>query len=189
MTQSRVLALVGSLRQASVNRQVAEAAAHHAPAGAEVVIFEGLGDLPFYNEDIDKPDTVIPEVAALRSAAGDADAVLFVTPEYNGTIPAVLKNAIDWLSRPYGAGALVGKPIAVVSVSPTQYAAQWANADTVRSIGIAGGKVVENAVLTIGQTGEKFGDKHPRENDEVGSQLGSVVEELVSATESELLSA
>ncbi|NMN94475.1 NAD(P)H-dependent oxidoreductase [Antrihabitans stalactiti] len=189
MTQSRVLALVGSLRQGSVNRQVAEAAAHHAPAGAEIVIFEGLGDLPFYNEDIDNPDTVIPEVEALRTAAGDADAVLVVTPEYNGTIPGVLKNAIDWLSRPYGNGAIVGKPTAVVSVSPVQYGAKWANEDTVRSIGIAGGKVVENAVLTIGQTGEKFGDKHPRENDEIGSLLTGVVEELVGASESELLSA
>ena len=113
MADVKVLALVGSLRAASINRQLAELAAETAPDGVTVTVFDGLGDLPFYNEDIDNDD-VPASVVALREAAADADAALVVTPEYNGSIPGVLKNAIDWLSRPFGNGALKGKPTAVI---------------------------------------------------------------------------
>lgn len=102
----KILALVGSLRAASFNRQIAELAAKVAPDGVTVTMFEGLGDLPFYNEDIDTATEVPAPVSALREAASDAHAALVVTPEYNGSIPAVIKNAIDWLSRPFGDGAL-----------------------------------------------------------------------------------
>ncbi len=70
--------------------------------------------------------------------------MLVVTPEYNGTMPAVLNNAIDWLSRPYGTGALVGKPFAVVGATPTPYGGKWAHQDTRRSAGIAGAVVLEH---------------------------------------------
>ena len=113
MADVKVLALVGSLRAASINRQLAELAAETAPDGVSVTVFDGLGDLPFYNEDIDNDD-VPASVVALRTAAADADAALVITPEYNGSIPGVLKNAIDWLSRPFGNGALKGKPAAVI---------------------------------------------------------------------------
>lgn len=102
----RILALVGSLRAGSTNRQLAEAAAKHAPEGADVVLFEGLADIPFYNEDVDVEGSVPAAAAKLREAAAAADAFLLFSPEYNGTIPAVLKNAIDWLSRPYGSRRL-----------------------------------------------------------------------------------
>ncbi|MGV7852927.1 NAD(P)H-dependent oxidoreductase, partial [Mycobacterium kansasii] len=75
--------------------QIAELAAAVAPDGVSVTVFEGLGELPFYNEDIDTPDGIPDAVIALRQAAAQADAALVVTPEYNGTIPAVIKNAID----------------------------------------------------------------------------------------------
>src|ERR1700761_6688515 len=92
-TEIKVLALVGSLRAASINRKIAELAAVVAPDGVSVTVFEGLGELPFYNEDIDdamNPDApALAPVVALRAAAGDADAALVVTPEYNGSIPAV----------------------------------------------------------------------------------------------------
>ncbi|WP_443987207.1 NAD(P)H-dependent oxidoreductase, partial [Mycobacterium marinum] len=110
----KVLALVGSLRVASINRQIAQLAADVAPDGVSVTVFEGLGDLPFYNEDIDTPDQVPAPVSALREVASQSDAALVVTPEYNGSIPAVIKNAIDWLSRPFGDGALKDKPLAVI---------------------------------------------------------------------------
>ncbi|MCE9516908.1 MAG: NAD(P)H-dependent oxidoreductase, partial [Mycobacterium sp.] len=111
-----VLALVGSLRTASINRQLAELAAQSAPDGVTVVVYDGLGDLPFYNEDIDTADAPAA-VSALRTAAADADAALVVTPEYNGSIPGVLKNAIDWLSRPWGDGAFKDKPLAVIGTA------------------------------------------------------------------------
>src|SRR6202044_3808045 len=99
MSDTKVLALVGSLRAASINRQIAELATEVAPDGVAVTIFEGLGDLPFYNEDIDNDVDVPAAVTALRAVAAEADATLVVTPEYNGSYPAVIKNAMDWLSR------------------------------------------------------------------------------------------
>ena len=121
----KILALVGSLRARSINRQIAELAAAVSPDGVTVTVFEGLGELPFYNEDIDDAMNAdappLAPVAALRAATADADAALVVTPEYNGSIPAVVKNAIDWLSRPFGDGALKGKPLAVIGGSFGQY--------------------------------------------------------------------
>jgi len=80
---------------------------------------------------------------ALRDQVAAADRVLAVTPEYNGTMPAVLNNAIDWLSRPYGQGAIKGKPFAVVGATPTPYGGKWAHDDARRSAGVAGALVVE----------------------------------------------
>jgi len=94
-----VVTLVGSLRAGSMNRQLAELGAENAPDGVTLTVFNGLADLPFYNEDIDC-EPVPQEAAALREAVAAADAALIVTPEYNGGLPAVIKNAIDWLSRP-----------------------------------------------------------------------------------------
>src|SRR4051794_2596461 len=117
---THVAVLVGSLRADSVNRQIAESLRDLAPAGTGVGIVDGLGDLPFYNEDLDGEG--VPElVTRVRAQVGQADRVLAVTPEYNATMPAVLNNAIDWLSRPYGAGAISGKPFGVIGVTPTPY--------------------------------------------------------------------
>ncbi|MDI9917699.1 NAD(P)H-dependent oxidoreductase [Rhodococcus sp. IEGM 1379] len=182
MSQSNVLVLVGSLRAGSVNRQLAETAVAAAPEGAALTILEGLADVPFYNEDLDVEGASIPAVDALRNAAGDADGFLLVTPEYNGTIPAVLKNAIDWISRPYGVGAVSGKPVAVISASPSGNGAKWAHDDTVKAVGVAGGKVIEDTALSIGGTFDKFGTAHPRENAEVVAQVSKVVADLVDAT-------
>jgi NAD(P)H-dependent FMN reductase len=173
-----VLALVGSLRAASINRQLAELAADNAPTGVTVHVYDGLGDLPFYNEDLDNENAPASVVAA-RAAAAEADAVLVVTPEYNASIPGVLKNAIDWLSRPYGAGALVGKPLAVVGASLGQYGGVWAHDETRKSFGVAGPRVVESIKLSI--PGTALDGKHPRENGELVESLRAAVEELVAS--------
>jgi NAD(P)H-dependent FMN reductase len=149
----KVLALVGSLRAASINRQIAELAAAVAPAGVTVTVFEGLGELPFYNEEIDDAMSTdappVAPVAALRAAAAGADAALVVTPEYNGSFPAVVKNAIDWLSRPFGDGALKEKPLAVIGGSFGQYGGVWAHDATRKSFGIAGARVIETIKLSV----------------------------------------
>ncbi|AZE48758.1 Chromate reductase [Pseudomonas chlororaphis] len=110
-----IAVLVGSLRKASINRKVALALAELAPANLRLKIVE-IGDLPLYNEDID----VDPPAAyrTFREQVSAADAVLFVTPEYNRSVPAPMKNAIDVGSRPYGKSAWNGKPGAVISASP-----------------------------------------------------------------------
>jgi NAD(P)H-dependent FMN reductase len=176
----RILALVGSLRAGSHNRQLAEAAVKLAPEGADVVLFEGLADVPFYNEDIDVEGNVPATAAKLREAAQSADAFLLFSPEYNGTIPAVLKNAIDWLSRPYGAGAFGGKPVAVVGTAFGQYGGVWAQDETRKSVGIAGGNVLEDVTLSIPGSMVRFAETHPADDTEVAAQLTEVVARLHS---------
>ncbi|GAA4810182.1 NAD(P)H-dependent oxidoreductase [Streptomyces ziwulingensis] len=174
----RILALVGSLRAGSHNRQLAEAAGKLAPEGAEVEIFEGLAEVPFYNEDIDVEGAVPAAAARLREAAQAADAFLILSPEYNGTMPGVLKNAIDWLSRPFGAGAFGGKPVAVIGTAFGQYGGVWAQDDTRKAVGIAGGKVIEELKLSIPGSVTRFAELHPVDDTEVAAQLTEVVARL-----------
>jgi len=177
MPDINVLVLLGSLRAASVNRQLAELAIEGAPDGVNLRLFDRLGELPFYNEDIDNDDVAEP-VAALRAAAADSDAALVVTPEYNGSIPGVLKNAVDWLSRPYGDSALKNKPMAVVGASLGQYGGVWAHDETRKTFGIAGPRVIEDLKLSIPMT--TFDGKHPRENTEVAGNLRDIVGKLAA---------
>lgn len=177
MPQITILTLVGSLRSGSVNRQIAEVAAGVAPDGVRLEIYEGLDQLPFYNEDLDTPQP--PEsVAALRAAAAAADAALVVTPEYNGSIPGVLKNAIDWLSRPYGASDLQGKPLAVIGTAAGRYGGSWAHDETRKSFGIAGPRVIESITLSLPI--KTLGGRHPRENAELVTAVRQAVERLAA---------
>ena len=177
MSDTEVLVLLGSLRAASINRQLAELAVETAPEGVSLQLFDRLGELPFYNEDIDNDDVAEP-VAALRAAAADVDAALVVTPEYNGSIPGVLKNAIDWLSRPFGDSALKDKPLAVVGAAGGQYGGVWAHDETRKSFGVAGPRVVEELKLSV--PAKTFDGKHPRENAEVAENLRNVVGKLAA---------
>ena len=146
MTDTRVIVLVGSLRADSLNRRIAEVLRDQAPAGVTLEIVDGLEQLPFYNEDLDGVN--VPAVAAaLRDKVANADRVLAVTPEYNGTMPAVLNNAIDWLSRPYGQGAIVGKPFAAIGATPTPYGGKWSHEHARHSATIAGAVVVDGIVV------------------------------------------
>jgi NAD(P)H-dependent FMN reductase len=181
MGNTSILTLVGSLRAASINRQLADAATEAAPDGVNVIRYEGLDDLPFYNEDLDIADAPAP-VAALRAAAADADAVLVVTPEYNGSIPGVLKNAIDWLSRPYGSSALKDKPLAVIGAALGRYGGAWAHDETRKSFGIAAPRVIESITLSLPIS--SLDGKHPRENAEVIKALRDALAQLVAEIDS-----
>ncbi|MDP2772219.1 MAG: NAD(P)H-dependent oxidoreductase [Nocardioides sp.] len=173
-TNTRIVALVGSLRADSLNRRIAEALRDQAPEGVVIEIAQDLETLPFYNEDLDASDT--PAAAlALRDLVGGADAVLAVTPEYNGTMPAVLNNAIDWLSRPYGVAALSGKPFGVVGATPTPYGGKWAHADAVRSAGVAGAVVVDGAVHS-----QSAIDVNVLEDADILGRLQAVVDSLAA---------
>ena len=171
---TRVAVLVGSLRADSINRQVAESLRDQAPEGVEIDIVDGLADVPFYNEDLDN-DSAPSAALLLRERVAQADRILVVTPEYNATMPAVLNNAIDWLSRPYGQGALVGKPFGVIGVTPTPYGGKWAHEDAQRSAKIAGAVVVED--VTVSQTSI---DVDVLRDGEVQAKLHNAVETLVS---------
>lgn len=178
----RILALVGSLRSGSHNRQLAEAAVKIAPEYVEVEIYEGLADVPFYNEDIDVEGSVPTAAVKLREAAERADAFLFFSPEYNGTIPAVLKNAIDWYSRPMGSGALVGKPAAVVGTAYGQFGGVWAQDEARKALGIAGGTVLEDVKFSIPSSVVRFASLHPVDDSDVTEKLPVVLEQLAAAT-------
>jgi NAD(P)H-dependent FMN reductase len=147
MSDTRVLVLVGSLRADSYNRRLAEAIAEQAPVGTDVVIADGLAEIPFYNEDQDG-ENAPAAVVKFREQVAAADRLLVVTPEYNGTMPAVINNALDWASRPFGVGAIVGKPLAVVGTAVGQYGGKWAHDDTRRSAKVAGAQVVEDIELS-----------------------------------------
>src|SRR3954469_25864107 len=125
MATRKVAVIVGSLRKGSYNRMMARAAAEVAPAGLDLEIVE-IGDLALYNEDSDKGTP--PEAwTRFRQQVKAVDAVLFATPEYNRSVPAPLKNAIDVGSRPYGQSAWNGKPGAIVSAAPGAIGAYGAN--------------------------------------------------------------
>ena len=112
----KILGIPGSLRQASYNRYALEAAQKMMPDGAILEIF-GLEGIPPYNQDLENPPP--STVAELKSRIRGADAILFATPEYNYSVSGVLKNAIDWASRPKGDSAWNGKPAAVMGASPS----------------------------------------------------------------------
>ena len=177
---TRILALVGSLRAGSYNKQLAEAAVKYAPEGVDVDIFDSLADVAFYNEDIDRPGAVAT-ADRLRVEVQSADALLFVTPEYNGTIPASLKNAIDWISRPYGAGVISGKPVAVIGVSNGRYGGVWAHDDTRKAASIAGANVLDDVTLSVPHGTTRFATIHPAHDDEIAHAMPTILAALAAA--------
>ena len=178
MSKNTVLTLVGSLRAGSTNQKLAEAIQLNAPEQVEVLIHDSLGNIPFYNEDIDVEGQVPAAAAALRAAANDADTLLLVTPEHNGTVPASLKNAIDWLSRPFGAGALSGKPTAVVGTAFGQFGGVWAQDEARKAVGIAGAQVLEDVKLAVPGSMVRFAEVHPKDDAEVVEQIKGVFDAL-----------
>jgi chromate reductase len=150
----RILAVSGSLREGSYNTSLLRAAVEAAPDGVEVELWEGLAELPLYDEDLDDADA--PEsVRRLRADWAAADAILFSTPEYNGSVPGGLKNAVDWASRPKLEGVLRNKPIAVVGASIGQFGALWAQQDLKRILGIAGARVI-GTEIPVSRAHERF---------------------------------
>lgn len=140
-----ILMLAGSLRAGSWTGQVVDAVAGLLPDGVQARTYLDLASLPHYDADLDT--TTPPEpVVALRAALAAADGLVVASPEYNGSIPGVLKNALDWASRPRGASPVDGLPVAVVSVSPSGRGAQWAREDLVKVLRVAGARPLEGAL-------------------------------------------
>jgi chromate reductase, NAD(P)H dehydrogenase (quinone) len=149
----RILAVSGSLREGSYNTGLLRAALEAAPDGVELELWEGLGELPLYDEELE-PDAP-GSVRRLREDWAAADAILFATPEYNGSVPGGLKNAIDWASRPTLEGVLRNKPVAVVGASTGQFGALWAQQDLKRILGVAGARVV-GTEIPVARAHERF---------------------------------
>jgi chromate reductase len=151
----RVLGISGSLRRDSHNTALLRHAGELFEAeGAEFVIYDGLRDIPPYDADEDTEDA--PEaVARIRAAVAEADAVFFATPEFNSSIPGVLKNALDWVSRPLATNPIRNKPVAVVGASTGMFGAVWAQAELRKVLGSMGARVVDNEVA-VGHADTRF---------------------------------
>ena len=181
-----VLGISGSLRAHSYNTQLLRAAEELLPEGVAFELYDGLGALPPYDQDVEDDGAPAP-VQDLRARIAGADAVLFATPEYNGSIPGVLKNAVDWASRPRAGTSLANKPVAVAGATTGAFGGVWAQADLRKVLGIAGARVVEGDVA-IGHAPDKFAggvlvDAESR------SQLGELLRELVQQAELRLVNA
>jgi len=174
----RILGISGSLRHDSHNTQLLRAAAEALPGGVGLELWDGLKAVPPYDQD-DDVQPAPAAVAALREAIAGADAVLFATPEYNSSIPGVLKNALDWVSRPLATNALRNKPVAVVGASTGAFGAVWSQAELRKVLAAIGARVLEGD-LAVGHAPSRF-DEHGRLiDDDVRDQLREVVEALAA---------
>ncbi len=183
----QILALSGSLRAESYNTALARAAAELAPAGTEIELYEGLAWIPPYDGDDDGEDPPAT-VAMLREQIRDADGLLVVTPEYNGSIPGVLKNAIDWASRPHRESALWGKTVAIAGATTGRYGAIWAQQDLRRVLGLAGARVVDGE-MPVPLAHEKFDAEGRLVDPLLAERLCAHVEALVAEASAVLLAA
>ena len=185
----RILAVSGSLRGGSHNTNLLRAAVDAAPEGVEVELFDpsGIADLPVYDQDLDTGD-VPRSVVRLREEWGKADAILFATPEYNGSVPGGLKNAVDWASRPVRESALTGKTVAVVGASTGQFGAMWAQADLRKILKTAGARVVDSEVA-VGKADTRFTEDGTLLDDDIREQLAETVELLVAEGRPRLVAA
>lgn len=180
----KILAMSGSLR-AAANTRVVLAAAQEAirqaaaEEGREVEfdLYEGIGELPIFNEEIERP---VPDaVLDLRERIEAADGLLIVTPEYNASIPGGLKNAIDWASRPAGETVLADKPAAAIANSNSPFGGTWAGDHLRRSLTFAGASVIDDE-LAIGQVLSHFDDEG-KPDAETRAKLAETAAKLVAA--------
>ena len=175
----RVLGISGSLRRDSHNTRLLRAAGELIrKQGAEFEVFDGLKAIPPYDEDDDVGDGPAA-VARLRRAIAGADAVLFATPEYNSSIPGVLKNAVDWASRPLAANSLRNKPVAVIGASTGMFGAVWAQAELRKVLAATGARVLEGDVA-FGHADRHFDAEGRLPEGELRDQLAEIVAALAA---------
>jgi chromate reductase len=167
----KIAVIVGSLRTNSNSLNLAHAIAAEAPKGLEFDIVP-IGDLPFYNQDLD-PASAPAAWTAFRTRVKTADAVLFITPEYNRSVPAVLKNAVDVGSRPYGQSAWAGKPAAVVSSSIGPISGFGANHHLRQSLAFLDMPTLQQPEMYLGSVGDWFNEAGAVKNADTRKFLGA----------------
>ena len=151
----RVLTISGSLRPDSLNTLLLHAAEEQAPAGVQLVRFTELAAIPPFHGERSDPGERPAAVRELSEQIEAADALLIATPEYNGSVPGVLKNALDWVSTPFPDNVLRGKPVAVIGASTGGYGGMWAQAELRKVLGLTGARVV-NGDLSLARAHEHF---------------------------------
>jgi chromate reductase len=172
----RILAISGSLRNGSSNTNLLLAAARLVPAGVEMNLYTGLGDLPPFNPDVESSGTPIPAVDDFRAQLAAADAVAICSPEYAHGVPGVLKNALDWV---VGSGELVDKPLALINASPRS---EYAYAQLTEILTVMSAKLIPGACINASLMGRKTLDVDGIVADpELSSVLRAAMESLRSA--------
>jgi chromate reductase, NAD(P)H dehydrogenase (quinone) len=178
----RIIGISGSLRRDSHNTRLLRGVGNLLPEGVELDLFDQLAAIPLYNED-EEHDTP-PAVAALKAAIAGSDAVLVATPEYNASIPGVLKNALDWVSRPVASNPLMGKPAAVIGASTSLFGAVWAQAETRKVLSTIGARVLDREI-PIAQAEEALGADGLPLDDDARELLDATLTELIELAERE----
>ncbi|MGH3992699.1 MAG: NADPH-dependent FMN reductase, partial [Pseudonocardiaceae bacterium] len=175
LTTVVILGLCGSLRRGSYNRRLLDAAAAELPPGVKLEIFDGLANIPPYDEDSSAPETV----TALREAIAAAEGVLIATPEYNASLPGQLKNVLDWVSRPFPDNVLRHKPAAVVGASTGLFGAVWAQAELRKVLTTIGARVLDEE-LPVGQAHDAFAEDGGLVDPDLRIALADLVAQLLS---------
>jgi chromate reductase, NAD(P)H dehydrogenase (quinone) len=176
----RILAISGSLRAGSHNTDLLQAAAAVAPDGIDIELYDELKEIPPYDADDDRPGDQPLAVRRFKDALDEADAILIATPEYNSSIPGVLKNALDWASRPLVESPVRNKPVAVLSSSTGMFGGVWAAAETRKVLGALGARTLEDTVA-VAKADERLANGVDAT---LLDELRTVVDALATAVES-----
>ena len=153
----RVLAIAGSLRRDSWNRRLLRALADDPPVPLAVTVVDDLATVPLFDEDLESD---VPEaVRRLRRRVTEADGVLFATPEYNQSLPGVLKNTLDWLSRPPRESCLVGKPVALTGATPGPWGTRLAQKELRHVLGVIGARVLPQPMVYLREIARRFDER------------------------------
>lgn len=174
-----IVGISGSLRKGSLNTALLRAARDLVPAGATLTIQE-IGDLPLFNQDDEQ--NLPPSVVSFKVAVKAADALLFVTPEYNYSVPGVLKNALDWLSRPYGQNSAEGKPMAIMSASMGMLGGARAQYHLRQILVFFNGQVLNRPEVMVGAAHEKFDASGTLTDEKTKEKVRELLNTLVAWT-------
>ena len=172
----RILGISGSLRAGSLNTQLLRLAAEELPEGIELELYDELASIPPFDQDL--VDLAPDEVERLKQAVAESDALLVATPEFNGSIPGQLKNAIDWVSRPLADNPARGKPVAVIGASTSSFGGIWAQRELKKVLGILGTRVLD-VELPVAKADQRLAEP----DSELRAALAGVVNTLVADAE------
>jgi chromate reductase, NAD(P)H dehydrogenase (quinone) len=176
----RILAFAGSLRRGSYNRALVRAARDLAPDGAEIEIFE-LDGIPLFNRDVEA-EGVPDAVRIFHEAIDRADALLIATPEYQFGVPGVLKNAIDWASRPPGEATIIGKPVAIMGATPGMWGTARAQLQLRQALVYNNCPMVLKPEVLVAKAKERFDESGRLTHEATRKFVGQLLESLVELT-------